>query len=652
MKTGPIVPARIEVNAAGVPSSPLYGDVYHPAVGAASQARHVFLAGNGLPQRWRGRARFVVLETGFGLGNNFLATWDAWRHDNAACQRLDFISIEAHPPSREFLHSVERDSSLQPLGRLLADAWPALTWNLHTLAFDGGRVRLLLALGDVAAWLREIVARVDAFYLDGFAPSLNPAMWEARLFKAMARLSASGATAATWTAARAVRDGLRAAGFSVESAPGIGGKRDITLARYAPAFTPRPAPRLAATDGGNRHAAIVGGGLAGCASAWALAAQGWSSTVLDRCRMPAAQASGNPAGLFHGAFHAQDGTHARFNRAAALQARVCIGGALGAGDVRGDMRGALRLETSGDPAEAMQRRIDALGLPTDYVQAFTPRQAQNLSGLQAAHPAWFYPGGGWTEPGAFAMHLLAQAGDAARFVGGVDVHALRRRDGRWELLDAEGRVVEQADAVVLANGSDAVRLAGQGGMAAANAWPIGRIRGQLAQLPLARLGVSPRVPLAGAGYVLPALDGLVTFGATSQADDEDVHVRVDDHTENIAKLAALLGRHVDVRAQDVIGRVGWRATTPDRLPLIGAVPDVDAATSAARLDQPRFAPRMAGLFVFSALASRGITWSVLGAQVLASVVSTGPSPVESSLLDAVDPARFMSRASRRLHHGA
>ena len=88
MKTQPIVPARLSRTAEGLPFSPEFGDIYHPVAGALVQARHVFIAGNDLPARWRGRERFVILETGFGLGNNFLAAWDAWRHDAARCERL------------------------------------------------------------------------------------------------------------------------------------------------------------------------------------------------------------------------------------------------------------------------------------------------------------------------------------------------------------------------------------------------------------------------------------------------------------------------------------------------------------------------------------------------------------------------------------
>jgi len=641
MKTRTIVPATLAWNDDGLPFSPLYGDVFHPGSGALEQARHVFLGGNGLPDRWRGRERFVVLETGFGLGNNFLATWDAWRRE-AACTQLHFISIEQHPLTRADLAAIPRGATLAPLAEQLVQAWPPLTPNLHRLAFEGGRVQLLLALGDVAAWLTELVAQVDAFYLDGFAPAKNPQMWQPRLFKAMGRLAAPGATAATWTAARAVRDGLAAAGFEIELAPGRGGKRDITLARYAPAFTPRrPPARSASQPVGARHVAVIGAGLAGCAAAWALAEQGWTSTVLDRHAQPAQEASGNPAGLFHGVVNPQDGAHARFNRAAGLEAQRAIRASVEMHGVTGGLHGLLRLETSGAGAEEMRQTLHRLGLPDDYVQALHVTQASAVAGIGLAHPAWFYPGGGWVKPAELARSFLQRAAGKARFRGRAAVHSLRRAQMRWHLLDASGDVIEEADAVVLANAGDALRLLNEPD------WPVQRVRGQLSLLPAERFGALPRVPVAGAGYVLPAVDGLAVFGATAQPDDTDAGLRESDHAYNLKQLARLGVVLPQLSVRELEGRVGWRWTAVDRLPLIGAVPDRAAAAQCARLDQPRFVPRQPGLFVFTALGSRGIGWSALGAQVLASAVTGAPSPLESSLLDAVDPARFLSRDVRR-----
>jgi len=274
----PILPAQVEYQE-GTPFSPLYGDVYHSADGALAQAQHVFLRGNGLPGRWSGRHRFVILETGFGLGNNFLATWAAWRDDPARCEHLVFISVEKHPLLRADLERAHATSPLKALADELAAQWPLPTPNVHGLAFEQGRVELLLAFGDVHDWLPELVASVDAFFLDGFAPPKNPAMWDARAFKSLARCAAPQATAATWSVAREVRDGLSQAGFVVERAPGFGGKRDMTVARYAPAKGFDGAAAAKGFDGAAAANGFVGAGLAGAAAAATATGSARSSTI-------------------------------------------------------------------------------------------------------------------------------------------------------------------------------------------------------------------------------------------------------------------------------------------------------------------------------------------------------------------------------------
>jgi tRNA 5-methylaminomethyl-2-thiouridine biosynthesis bifunctional protein len=483
------------------------------------------------------------------------------------------------------------------------------------------------------------VARVDVFYLDGFAPARNPQMWDPRLFKALARLALPGATATTWSAARSVRDGLQAAGFTVSKAAGQGGKRDITVARFEPAPTRRAAPPGRPQSCAVAPRAIVlGGGLAGCASAWALAEQGWRTTVIDRHEEPALEGSGNPAGLFHGVVMRNDGTHARWLRAAALAFEPIAREAVADG-VPGAVDGLLRLEYELGSVEAMQRVIDRLGLPAEYVQALDAAQASQRAGLRLAHPAWFYPGGGWISPRELASWYLRRAGALATWRGGTEVAQLRRLDDGWQVIDAQGSVVDSAPTLVLASAGDALRLLGS------HAWPMVPIRGQISIAAADRIGL-PLLPLAGAGYVLPAAAGAAVFGATAQPGDDDGAVRAADHRLNLERLAQLTGRPIDVDAASLNGQVGWRWTANDRLPVIGAVPD-ETSPAVGSADQPRFMPRRPGLFVFTALGSRGIGVSALGARLLAAWVSGAPSPVEASLMDAVDPARFAARDRRR-----
>ncbi|WP_428424147.1 FAD-dependent 5-carboxymethylaminomethyl-2-thiouridine(34) oxidoreductase MnmC [Methylibium sp.] len=647
MRTEPITPGRLAFTPDGVPLAPDFGDVYHPAAGALVQARHVFLGGNRLPGRWAGRERFVILETGFGLGNNFLATWNAWREDPQRCERLVFVAIEKHPLTHEDLSRAHAASPLPALAAALLAAWPLATPNLHPLAFEAGRVQLLLGFGDVARLLPQLVGAVDAFFLDGFAPARNPDMWEPRRLQRLGRLAAPGATAATWSAARTVRDGLSAAGFTVEAAAGTGGKRDITVARFTPRHTATAPPGGWHAHGGPREALVIGAGLAGCAAAWALSLQGWHCRVLDREAHPAAATSGNPAGLFHGSFHRDDGPHARAHRAAALLTQRVAGEWIELGRVTGQLAGCLRLESRlADAAAraALARQQMARG----YVDWLDREAASACAGLALPSGAWHYPGGGWLAPRRYANELLARSG--ALFTGGVDVARIERILGVWRALDAHDRVIAAAPVLVLANGLGTKRLLGPaGGDALAS---LSAVRGQISSLCANTPGLPrPRLPVAGGGYVLPPIDGQLIFGATSQPADDEPALREADHRLNLTQLAGLSGGDADAwAALPWQGRVGWRAVTNDRLPLIGAVPDADALAQASRADQPRFVPRQrdaqGGLYVFTGLGSRGITWAALGGQLLASWISGTPCPLEADLRDALDPARYTLRRWR------
>ncbi|HRI17706.1 MAG TPA: oxidoreductase, partial [Burkholderiaceae bacterium] len=187
MTPAPLVAATLEFDAEGVAFSSRYGDRYHPRAGALQQARHVFLHGNGLPERWRGQDGFTILETGFGLGNNFLATLAAWRADAQRCERLHYLAVERHPFSRGDLARAHAACPLQGSAGELSAAWPPPTPDLHRLAFEAGRVQLLPAFGVVADWLPGIVAPADATYPDGFSLPRNRAIQQYRTFNSSSR---------------------------------------------------------------------------------------------------------------------------------------------------------------------------------------------------------------------------------------------------------------------------------------------------------------------------------------------------------------------------------------------------------------------------------------------------------------------------------
>lgn len=587
----------------------------------------LFLRASQLPLRWARKPRFVLLDTRFGDGQNFLATWAAWRQDPQRCERLVFIAIDEHPLTAADLTLKQRSSPDPDLARQLHSAWPPLTHDLHRLSFEQGRVQLLLALGDTRQWLAELVASVDAIHM-----SQNEAapVWDRYALKSVARLATPGARLFMSGQSETIAQDLRHAGFDVQHIDGA------TLASYAPRFqVQKPAARNAVAPAA-QHAVVIGAGLAGCAAAWALAEQGLDVTLLDQADAIAQAGSGNPLGLFHGTVNPADGVHARFNRAAALDLQR----ALNHLNLPSRINGLLRTESM-RTLEQMHSLLDTLGLPPDYVQALDADQAAALSGLRAGHAAWFYPGGGALSPRQLAQAFLTHAPRAITLQSHAQITQLRRVADQWQLLDQYGKVLAEAPLVVVTAGTGSLDLLAE------RAWPVRLQRGQITQLPSSTKGLRvPALPVAGAGYMVPDGSGGLWCGATAQDHDLDPELRESDHAHNIAQLMRLSGADIDVPLLSQLrGRVGWRLIAEDRLPLVGALPLGNMSVDARR-DQPRFIARQAGLLVCTAMASRGITWAALCAQVLAALATGAPCPVEASLLDAIDPARFDARRAR------
>lgn len=648
MKRLPLSPASIVFDPDGTPSSSVYAAPYHPRSRAVQQAHAVFLQGNGLPQRWRGRKRFVILETGFGLGLNFLATWQAWADDPQATGQLWFISIERHPvllaDARRAL-SICDGTPLQDKAQALLAQWPAASPDGIQVRFAHDRVVLQVLQGDVGAALRDWPLQADAVYLDGFSPRLNPDMWSPPVFKALARRVAPGCTAATWSTARVVREGLVQAGFAVERRAGLADKRrglQAQLVRSPPRV--RDAARI--MNGWNEQpAVIIGAGLAGAACAQALSAAGVACLVLDRAAEPAQGASGNPAGLFHGVLHPEDGAHARLLRAAAWMARQHYAPLVESSRIPGQVQGLIRAEPDGQTAR-MQALVQALGLPTEFVQVLTPQQWGGLLGLPQVlqYPAWLYPGGGWIDPGAWIREALSQPG--VRFQGSTPVARLQRLGQDWVVMGVDGRVLVATQRIVLCTAADVCALLPP---AATRDWSAHRQRGQVTRVKLEALPhPGPRAPVTGGGYALTLPGGDLLCGATSTRNDDEAHVRAADHEQNLQRLHALLGWSPQVHPTSPMleGRVGWRFHTADRLPIVGPVAALDASPPLGGSTRVRDQAHEPGLYVATALGSRGISWAPLVGEVIASWITGQPPPLPTALLEALDPRRFRVKQAR------
>jgi tRNA 5-methylaminomethyl-2-thiouridine biosynthesis bifunctional protein len=589
-----LVPARLAFRD-GTPYSEAFGDVYHSAEGGLAQARHVFLAGNGLPQRWGGRERFVILETGFGLGLNFLQTWRAWRADPRRPRRLHFVSIEKHPFALDDMRALhDRYADIREEAAELHAMWPTLVPGVHRLELEGGSVALTLFFADIAR-LRELRLAADAVYLDGFSPAKNADMWAPAILRAVSRLCAKDATAATWSVAAPVRAALESAGFETEKAAGFGTKREMLRARLvrngSEVFIPE-----------KRKASVIGAGLAGAALCERLCARGWEVTLFERHAAPAQEASGNLAGTFHPLMTPDDSVFARLTRAGYLFGLSVF---KRLPNLRWDPCGVLQLARDEKEARSQAAAIEALAPPPEYAQWVTQEEASRHAGVPVGAGGLWFPGAGWIQPRSLVDALLHACGD----------RLVRRFSEPVTSLPADS-------ISILSTAHDELQRIPHA--------RLRRVRGQVSYVPEESID-APHVVVLRGGFVLPAIEGVCVIGASFDIEDEDATVRASSHAGNLERLQRILPG-VSVETNPLEGRVGFRTVAPDRLPLAGRIGD--------------------NCYALLGLGSRGLIWAMLAAELVAAQLEGEPLPLEAPLAGALDPGRFAKRAAARAAGGS
>ncbi len=575
------------------PRSRQFGDIYFSPQDGLAESRAVFLQGCGLPDAWAGRDRFVVGELGFGTGLNILALAALWRQTAAPQARLHIFSIEAFPlEAADAARALAAWPELADLAAALLVRWPGRARGMHRVDWPELRITLDLAVMDAAEALAGWSGGADAWFLDGFSPALNPGMWSDQVLDLVARRSAPGARAATFTVAGAVRRGLAAAGFTVEKQPGFGRKRQRLEARL-----PGEIARLAPPP----RVAVIGAGIAGAAATRALRTLGVEPLVLE-AQAPGAGASGNPAALVTPRLDAGLGPVARL-AAQAFGRATTLYEALPETIID---RGVLQLAAGPRDPDRFAAIAGSGLFEPGALELVAPEMATARLG-EAAPAALNMTAALVIEP---AQVLAAWAPEVTM----ARVSGLEPAGAGWRILGEGGVLLVEVELVILAAGLETFGLGP----------PLRPVRGQASWTE----GVSPPAAAWG-GYVLPTRTGLL-FGATHDRDDTGTEPRSGDHQRNRDALAAALPR-LAARIADapLAGRAALRATTADHLPLAGAVEGA------------------AGVFLLAGFGSRGFSLAPLLAEHVAAMALGAPSPLPRDLAELVAPDRFTRRAARR-----
>ena len=620
----------------GQPWSVHYGDVYFARESGIAETRYVFLEQNCLRERWQNLADkvFTIAETGFGTGLNFLCAWQLWREAAPRNARLHFVSTEKFPLSHADL---KRALALWPelavLSTALLEQYRRIAPGWQQLSFDDGRITLTLLVGDARETLPQLRASVNAWFLDGFAPVKNPEMWQQELLKEIARLSAPGCTISTFTSAGTVRRGLEAVGFTMKKTAGFGSKWAMLRGEYLHG--------TASKQPDERHAIVIGGGIAGTSSAYSLALRGWRVTLIERHASLAHEASGNPQGVLYPRLSGHDIPLSRIAQNGFLHTLRLAERWLEKGR---DWDNCGLLQQAFNAREAKRcEEVLARNLPPTLVRAVDTEEASRLTGLPMPHGGLWFADGGWVHPPALC-HKLAALPGITRLLSSVALE-LRQAAGGWQILQGENMLAE-APVVVVCTANDSIRFTQTAHL------PLEPVRGQITQLPATVESQALKAVVCTEGYISPARNGTHCAGATFAPEDSNLELRVADHAENLAMLEELAPALFDalggptLNPEQLEGRVALRCVAPDYLPMAG--PLLDPALLKERYEVGSRLPAdslpwLNGLYVNTAHGSKGLLTAPLCAEFIASLLENEPLPVDITLARALDPNRFLLR---------
>lgn len=614
--------AQLKIDDQGTPRSTQHNDIYFSKGQGIAESRYVFLQHNALPQRWQTATKeakpeektWLIAETGFGTGLNFYVCAAEFLQQAPAHHQLHFVSFEKYPlHPKDFKAVAAQWPEFEPIHSPTLRLYPELIPGLHRL-FIHPRITLDLVFGDVLEtlpdWANVHLNQVDAWFLDGFAPSKNPSMWQTKLYFNIAHSLTSNGTLATFTATGHVRRGLEAAGLSMKKAPGFGQKRELLQGVKRTLAAPRK--RLP------QSIAVLGAGIAAACMATELRDFPGSLHLVWAKDTPADGASGNPQGVLYPLLQAQ------WSPLSELQAHSFLFARRFYQQHTPDLFHCSGVELRGRSADdqARYQKIIQQGL---YPESL----------LQAKNGHAFLPQAGWLQPQLVVQQLFQQLLDYRQQQGLSTVlltnEPVQRIEQQTQWQVQTRSHVFTVDQLVLCLAHETALLQA---IDANIALPLQTRRGQITLLPAQQLSQLEQV-ICGQGYVLPPLQGVLCTGASFDAQTSTAVIKASDDNDNIAQLNQMLGTEFTL-AQVLAQRASLRATTNDHLPIQGPV---------ARWTKTErnwlFMPRLA---ILTGLGSRGLTTAPWLAHAIACDILGQALPYGQRLAEATGSQRFYLRA--------
>ncbi len=675
--------AKIDFQADGSPRSAEFNDIYFDPSTSCSQSEQVFINGNNIEKRWQQIAEqnkdsknpvkeFVIAETGFGTGLNFLLTLQKFiefKKQSQSNLTLSFISCEKYPLSHEDL---KRSLALWPqLADLSAQMLTQYSYqeNSCKMTFAKGDVSLTVYLSDAATAYSAINCDnegcIDAWYLDGFAPQKNPSMWSNELFKQIARLAKKRSTLATFTVAKLVREGLANVGYKLQKqkAQSIDANSDNNPQTNESAKSETLAAVFLGLRQGKtlngfkrrnvikterpKHVTIIGGGLASACSALALAKKGIRVNLYCKDRSIANGASSNAVGAIFPLIHQQQDTISLFYQQGFEHALKLYKQLLDDGyKFSHGFDGLIEVAYKQPLAKRVEFFKQNSPWPASLIHGVSAQEVDEIANIAVGHPGLHMPKAGWVSPPELVNAVMQAAIDTGFCKVKTNRHITdikQLENGHWLLTSNKGQ--KTAKHVVVCAGADSLNIE------VLKDLPLSQVRGQVSQMQTNEKVANLKAVLCHKGYLTPQSNGIHCIGATFDKGDSDIASRSEDDEYNLTMLERCLGDISNWTIKDVKGsKARLRCCTPDHMPIVGQLPNVElhkeyyqhlSKDKNWHFEQP--APIYPGLFVLTGLGARGLCTAPLLADILVSELCDEVYPVDDEMLFNLAANRFVIR---------
>jgi len=661
-------PPSISWNDLDEPINTQFEDCYLFTEDGRDEAWYNYIEGNNLEQRFselNAGDPFVVAETGFGTGLNFLNCLKCFSvHANPDAQ-LHFYSSELYPLTADMIRRALAPYSdyADQIERLCKKLPPPIP-GVYRLHF--GNVALTLMYGDSFACYEQLRTTshplavesnqfvVDAWFLDGFAPSRNPEQFSEDMLSMAASFCKPGSTLTTFSVAAAIKKPLVKFGFKLNKRSGYSLKREMLCATYdgkahhhythnsdpCPWWAYRSQPK----PDSDSLIVVIGAGIAGSMMAYKLANLGYQVLVIEQGHEAATLGSGNSQGAIYGKLS---------NTTQALN-QLVIGSQIYSARLYRELLadqpelghecGMIQIPSLERDHGMQQLVAEHLAGCDSYVRPISKDEASSIAGVPVADGGLFFGESWWLAPKALCAWLLQHDNISVKF--NTRVESIHSFDSSSHELSLSSGDKINASQVVICCAQHTRHLRPELSSA------LRTVAGQTTEFKHHELSKLKTIVCAEA-YVPPASNGKMITGASFHPNQEHISLSDEDHNHNLNKLAGLFDQNTvlptDVEIEG--GHAAIRCATRDYLPLVGAAPNTaNLSDTFARLKDNKNAKIDAlgdydeGIWILAGLGSRGLSYAPLCAEILVSAMTSQPPPVGRELCQALSPARFIVRS--------